>query len=396
MKSWVFLLAAFALPLPLALVTTMATAFVLGIIFRYRGDIFLPHFVGFLVAAVAFVALAASSLALAVLELKRSQEQAVGTPMSSLAIGGVSLLILPAVIWFVYQLTHETVFYMYMVVGILLVLALPCAWMGVAWNRWWFDAGEAQRRQAEAAAHLGLPVEKVVDLGDGVKLELVLIPAGRFRMGGQASEHDDLGFGHEWVLITKSFFIGKHEVTQEVWTKVMGTNPSKFEGAQNPVENVSWDDCQEFLNKLNALGKEPGVLRLPTEAEWEWACRAGTRTRFCFGDEESGLVEYGWYDDNSGKTTHPVGAKKPNAWGLYDCHGNVWEWCGGWYEDYVRGWWSKADRTGPVTGDCRVLRGGSWSHHSRSCRSAYRERIGPDIRGVIYGLRLVVSSSRTP
>jgi len=294
----------------------------------------------------------------------------------------------------------------YVAIGILLALGLLGAWMWVAWNRWWFDAGEAQRRQAEAAARLGLPVEKVVDLGGGVKLELVLIPAGRFRMGSQAGQDDPQRVGHQWVLITKPFYIGKYEVTQEVWQKVMGTNPSVDRGAKNPVEEVSWDDCQEFLKKLNALphphpspfgrgSKGEGLFRLPTEAEWEWACRAGTKTRFCFGDEESGLADYGWYDGNSGSTMHPVGAKKPNAWGLYDCHGNVWEWCGDWCDEYSHGWWPKADPTGPPTGAGRVSRGGSWGSNAVACRSAVRYCCHPSYR-LYVGFRLVVSSSRTP
>jgi len=273
----------------------------------------------------------------------------------------------------------------YVAICVLLALGLLGAWMWVAWNRWWFDAGEAQRRQAQAARQLGLPVEKVVDLGDGVKLELVLIPAGRFRMGVQAGEDDDQKTGYQWVRITKSFQMGKYEVTQEQWEKVMGTNPSNFKGAKNPVENVSWDDCQEFLKKLNALPHPnplpPGegarvrdLFRLPTEAEWEWACRAGTRTRFCFGDEESGLADYGWYDGNSGGTTHPVGTRKPNAWGLFDCHGNVWEWCADWYgyDCYTR--WPKDDPTGPATGSDRVLRGGPWDFNPGFCRSSGRDR----------------------
>ena len=283
----------------------------------------------------------------------------------------------------------------YVAVCVLLVLGPLGAWLWTAWNRWWFDAGEAQRRQAEAAARLGLPVEKVVDLGDGVKLELVLIPPSRFRMGYQAGQDDEAYIGYQWVLITRPFYIGKYEVTQEVWEKVMGSNPSHFKGAKNPVESLSWDDCQEFLKKLNALGKEPGIFRLPTEAEWEWACRAGTRTRFCFGDEESGLADYGWYKGNSGKTTHPVGEKKPNAWGLHDMHGDVCEWCADGDEEYVHGWWPKADPTGPGFDDYRVLRGGAWDIDAWHCRSACRDSSEPDCRIGDIGFRLVVSSSRT-
>ena len=282
----------------------------------------------------------------------------------------------------------------YVAVCVLLVLGLLGAWLWTAWNKWWFDAAEARRRQTQAARQLGPPGEKVVDLGGGVELELVLIPAGRFRMGDQAGR--DERFGRQWVRITKPFYIGKHEVTQEVWQKVMGTNPSYFRGAKNPVDTVSWDDCQEFLKKLNGLGKGPGWFRLPTEAEWEWACRAGTKTQFCFGDEESGLSDYGWYAGNSGDRTHPVAAKKPNAWGLYDCHGNMWEWCEDWYDEYTHGWRPKADPTGPVIGALRMHRSGSWAEAAMHCWSASRGATSPGNRNEAYGFRVIASSSRAP
>jgi formylglycine-generating enzyme required for sulfatase activity len=257
------------------------------------------------------------------------------------------------------------------------------------WNVWWFDANDAKRRQTEAAKQLKLPVETEIDLGDGVKLELVLIPAGRFRMGVQAGEDNDLGVGYQWVWITKPFYIGKHEVTQEAWQRVMGTNPSAFKGPKNPVEKVSWKDCQDFLKKLNGLEKAPGQFRLPTEAEWEWACRAGARTRFCSGDGEGTLGEYAWYDANSGNTTHPVGKKQPNAWGLHDMHGNVWEWCGDWHDGYSKGWKPQTDPIGPATGSARVLRGGAWYLIPGLCRSAYRISNVPSFRFNIIGFRVV-------
>ena len=284
----------------------------------------------------------------------------------------------------------------YAAMGVLVALGLLGAWLWTAWNNWWFDAGEARRRQAQAAAQLGLPVEKAVDLGGGVEIELVLVPAGRFRMGVQAGENDDLNVGRQWALITRPCYIGKYEVTQEQWEKVMGTNPSSFKGPKLPVECVSWDDCQEFLNKLNGLGKDPGRFRLPTEAEWEWACRAGTRTRFCSGDDEGALAEYAWYGANSGAATHPAGTRKPNAWGLHDCHGNVWEWCGDWYDGYAQGWRPRTDPTGPPSGAGRVLRGGSWFLNARLCRSSCRPRGSPISRYYDIGLRVAASSSRTP
>ncbi len=170
------------------------------------------------------------------------------------------------------------------------------------------------------------PKELAVDLGGGVKLEMVLIPAGEFMMGSRAA---DKGTSNgekpqHRVRITKPFYLGKYPVTQEQWQAVMGDNPSHFKVPKNPVEEVSWDDCLQFLRRVNEkVGG--GKFRFPTEAQWEYACRAGSTTHYCFGDEDSGLSEYAWYAANSGGTPHPVGEKKPNAWGLYDMHGNIWQ-----------------------------------------------------------------------
>ena len=280
----------------------------------------------------------------------------------------------------------------YVALGVVVALALFGGWFWRTWTVWWFDADEAKRRQAEAAARLGVPVEKSVDLGGGIKLELVLVPAGRFKMGSPTDEkgRDDNETLH-WVAITRPFYIGKYKMTQEQWEKVMGANPSNFKGAKNPVENVSWDGCQGFLKKLNGMGVEEGQFRLPTEAQWEWACRAGTRTRFCSGDADESLPDYAWFDANSGNTTHPVGEKKPNAWGLFDMHGNTWEWCGDWYGESGGGWVPQHDPAGPATGSDRVLRGGSWNHSPGRCRSAFRHRVnsaywnggGVDLRVVL-------------
>jgi DNA-binding helix-hairpin-helix protein with protein kinase domain len=238
------------------------------------------------------------------------------------------------------------------------------------------DARMAALRK-KVAAIPGPKKKLTVDLGGTVTMELVLIRPGTFQMGEKQSAHK--------VTLTKAFYLGKCLVTQEQWERVMGSNPSNFKRAKNPVETVSWDDCQTFIRKLGE--KVPGqTFRLPTEAEWEYACRAGSTGEYCYGDGEGGLGEYAWYDSNSGRTTHPVGEKKPNAWGLYDMHGNVWEWCADWYGDYPNG--EVTNPTGPGSGQFRVLRGGSWRDNPGYCRSASRFRNSPVNRNYNFGVRL--------
>jgi formylglycine-generating enzyme required for sulfatase activity len=167
----------------------------------------------------------------------------------------------------------------------------------------------------------------------------------------------------------------------------MGNNPSRFKGPKNPVEMVSWNECQQFIEKLNnSVRDRPGEFRLPTEAEWEYACRAGSTTCWCFGGEESRLGEYAWYRSNSGYTTHPVGGKKPNAWGLHDMHGNVWEWCADWKSDYTAK--EVTDPTGPSEGAYRVLRGGGRSDFAGGCVSANRNGHAPVLTDDYVGLRV--------
>jgi formylglycine-generating enzyme required for sulfatase activity len=216
-------------------------------------------------------------------------------------------------------------------------------------------------------------------------MDFVLIPAGTFKMGSDTGDSDEKPV-HE-VRLSKAFYLGKHEVTQGQWQAVMGSNPSYFKGeATLPVEQVSWEDVQEFLRKLNA--KEGGTkYRLPTEAEWEYAARAGSTTAYSFGNDERQLGDYAWYFANSGSKTHPVGQKKPNAWGLYDMHGNVWEWVQDWYGPYSAG--SAVDPAGPSSGSRRVFRGGSWIFDARLCRSAYRYRVTPGSRIHYLGVRLL-------
>ncbi len=235
------------------------------------------------------------------------------------------------------------------------------------------------------------PKEVTVDLSKGVKLEMVLIPAGEFLMGSPDSDKDTFPFDkpQHRVRISKPFYLGKYLVTQEQWAAVMGNNPSEFKGPKNPVETVSWDDCQEFLGKLNTKSVAGGgKFQLPSEAQWEYACRAGSKTRYCFGDDETRLGEYAWYDKNSGYTTHPVGEKKPNAWGLYDMHGNVWEWCQDWLKD---GYYTESqvdDPTGAATSSSRVHRGGSWFDPAWYCRSASRSKLLPGHGSLYLGLRV--------
>jgi len=229
--------------------------------------------------------------------------------------------------------------------------------------------------------------DKVITNSIGMKL--VWIPPGTFQMG--SNDYDTEKPLHT-VTITKGFYMGVYEVTQEQYQKVMGNNPSAFKGNDNlPVETVSWNDAREFCTQL--CQKEGKTYRLPTEAEWEYACRAGTTSTYGFGNREFQLGNYAWYDKNSGIATHPVGQKKPNAWGLYDMHGNVWEWCLDWY---AKDWYSKGPAENPLNegyGDMKyiVIRGGGWHGDSYGCRVSYRNGSGlPDSPLYDIGFRVVL------
>jgi formylglycine-generating enzyme required for sulfatase activity len=231
---------------------------------------------------------------------------------------------------------------------------------------------------------------------NSIGIQLAFIPAGEFQMGSPESDsgaYDDEKPQHT-VRITTPFYLGVTEVTQEQYERVMGSNPSEFKGAQLPVETVSWEDATEFCRKLSELSAEQGagrVYRLPTEAEWEYACRAGSKTKYSFGDSESSLGDYAWYISNSDRKTNPVGQKKPNAWGLYDMHGNVREWCSDWWKrDYTST--AVSDPTGPATGSSRVIRGGGWLDVAGDCRSAARDGSAPAYRHGNFGFRLAFSS----
>jgi formylglycine-generating enzyme required for sulfatase activity len=230
---------------------------------------------------------------------------------------------------------------------------------------------------------------------------MVWIAAGQFVMG---SPNDEVGRDQDEgpetkVTITRGFWMGKCEVTQAEYKAVMGANPSTFTGDTNrPVEKVSWqeamDYCARLTQRAQAAGQLPEgyVYRLPTEAEWEYACRAGTNTRFCYGDDThyAQLGEYAWFMDNSDAGTHPVGSKRPNAWGLHDMHGNVWEWCLSRWGSFLPGG-SITNLAARAEGGLRVARGGSWLYDGRACRSANRDDYSPLNRCSDVGFRVVLA-----
>jgi len=226
------------------------------------------------------------------------------------------------------------------------------------------------------------------ELTNNLGMRFLLIPAGTFMMGrGIAEEGDEDEQPQHQVTFSQPFYLQTTPVTQGQWQRVMGGNPSLFQecGEDCPVENVSWEDVQDFIRKLNQI-ENTDKYRLPTEAEWEYACRAGNTQSYCFGDGKAELDRYAWYADNSEKSTHPVSRLRPNAWGLYDMHGNVYEWCQDWYGKYSPG--PVTDPKGPSTGGHRVLRGGSWDGEAGEVRSAYRHRLTPSYRYGHEGFRV--------
>ena len=240
-----------------------------------------------------------------------------------------------------------------------------------------FDAAQAKVHQKAWADHLGVPVESTNSIG----MKMVLIPPGEFTMGSPESEAGRRkNETQHTVALSKAFSIGVYEVTQSQYEQVMGSYPSYFKGANNPVE-ASWDDAVAFCEKLSALPAEVAagrVYRLPTEAEWEYACRAGTTKAYSFGDDKKDLGKYAWFNENSDSTTHAVGEKLPNGWGLYDMHGNVWEWC--------------VDLYGKSGDTFRVIRGGSWSDVAADCRSATRYANGPASQTYFISFRVALNS----
>ena len=272
------------------------------------------------------------------------------------------------------------------------------------------------------------------EITNSIGMKLVLIPKGTFTMGSPKSEdgHERKESQHE-VTIGKDYYLGVTEVTQGQYEKVMGTNPSYYQkekirkksSLMYPVESLSWDDALAFCKNLSELPEEKKagrIYRLPTEAEWEYACRAGSKTAYSFGANSKSLGNYAWFADNSGSKKldssdlsnrsknnpreyldtvlsagclpHPVGEKNPNAWGLYDMHGNVLEWCSDFYSAYPEG--AVSDPIGPKEGLNRMMRGGSWTSDAQNCRSAYRQGNAPDEYYANIGFRVALSSSGIP
>ena len=261
--------------------------------------------------------------------------------------------------------------------------------------------GDAPEGESPALRKLTL------DLADGLRIRLVLIPAGSFMMG--SPETEDARFSHEGpqgpVTISTPFYMAVTEVTQAQWRAIMATEPWKQtgdlvharEGDDNAASHISSVTAMAFCRKLSE--KTGRDVRLPTEAQWEYACRAGATTRFSYGDDPdySRLTQYAWYDVNAFNTghkyAHEVAQKRPNAWGLYDMHGNLWEWCSDWYHhsSYTKA--ASVDPKGAAGGPYRILRGGSWATRSSNCRSAHRSPHGPQDAWAYSGFRIVVTAA---
>jgi formylglycine-generating enzyme required for sulfatase activity len=243
--------------------------------------------------------------------------------------------------------------------------------------------------EAQKAARSSYASPSAKNLINTIGMKFVQIEAGEFFMGcssGKSGLYDE-ETRHK-VKLTKGFLIAATTITQKQWQAVMGTNPSRYKFDGHPVEQVSWEDAAEFCRNLSL--KEGRHYRLPTEAEWEYACRAGTKTVYSFGDDPKELGEYAWFTYNTSFSgTRPVGQKKPNAWGLHDMHGNVYEWCADWHDDYPQA--EVTNPTGPDEGKGRIIRGGNWSDFAESCTSAHRNGDDPGSRKDFIGFRVCLS-----
>jgi formylglycine-generating enzyme required for sulfatase activity len=256
------------------------------------------------------------------------------------------------------------------------------------------DSAAPATKAADPVSAPDSPAELAMEIGGGAKMEFVLIRAGSFMMGSEKS--GDEKPVHK-VTFDKPFYMGKYKVTQAQWEAVMGSNPSAYKGARNPVENVSWEECQKFMAKLNE--KVPGrQFSLPSEAQWEYACRAGSTGDYCYGDGDGRLNEFAWYSGHAGEKPHPVGEKKPNAWGLYDMHGNLWEFCAEFYHPNYKG--APSDGSAWTQGGTtfKVMRGGGFNNISEYLRSSRRHYLdhplGDGSRYV--SLRCVMSAAGAP
>jgi formylglycine-generating enzyme required for sulfatase activity len=241
-----------------------------------------------------------------------------------------------------------------------------------------------------SAGAAAAPATLNIDLGEGIVIEMVQIPAGRYSMGSMEGDRDESPI--RVFTFREPFWMGKYEITQAQYERVTGENPSTFRNPQFPVESVSYETVTVFLKKLMAKDVVPAdyLPRLPTEAEWEYACRAGSLSDFSCGDA-SCLDAVAWYAGNSGSSTHTVGTRAANAFGLHDMHGNVWEWCYDWYvESFYRIGLADVDSAGPRSGAARVLRGGSWRNTAPYCRSANRFGYRPWSRDYSAGFRIVL------
>lgn len=221
-----------------------------------------------------------------------------------------------------------------------------------------------------------------------IGMKLMFIAPSEFDMGSSSNEeiHGYLEGPVHCVKLSMGFYMGVYEVTQAQYTAVMGNNPSHFKGDNQPVEMVSWNDAVAFCERLSQM--EGKTYRLPTEAQWEYACRAGTKSRYSFSDDDSNIDIFCWHYKNSNNTTHEVGQKSPNPFGLYDMHGNVEEWCSDWFGFYMDE--TITDPTGFPTGKRRVVRGGSWIREPANCRSAWRKAKTPDFYAHNIGFRVIL------
>jgi len=266
---------------------------------------------------------------------------------------------------------------------------------------WLPAAGCSDNKTKDGNADKHIRADLTLDLGPGVTMKFVRIEAGTFTMGSPPRESDRFidEDPQRQVTITKPFYLGATEITQAQWKAVMNTQPWKGKtyakaGTDNAASYISWNDATAFCTTLSK--KTGRAVRLPTEAEWEYACRAGTTTAYSFGDDSSKLGDYAWYDGNAHykdeKYAHPVGRKRPNAWGLYDMHGNVHEWCADWYysDSYANA--DTRDPKGPASGQARVPRGGSWNNSAGLCRAASRVGYTPALCDGRLGFRVVVEA----